>query len=41
MSELEFKIIPGLESYAINPLGVVKSLPKVREGNVEGLKINA
>lgn len=38
MSELEFKIIPGLESYAINPLGVVKSLPKVREGNVEGLK---
>ena len=28
----EFKIIPGLESYAINREGVVKALPKIREG---------
>ena len=28
----EFKVIPGLESYAINRDGVVKALPKIREG---------
>ena len=30
----EFKIIPGLESYCINREGIVKALPKIREGNL-------
>ena len=33
----KWKIIPGLESYAINEDGVVKALPKVREGRLDCL----
>ncbi len=32
-----WKIIPGLESYAINEDGVIKALPKVREGRLDCL----
>lgn len=38
MINTNFKIIPGLESYSINEYGVVKALPKIREGKLEGLK---
>lgn len=34
---INFKIIPGLEDYAINRNGVVKALPKIREGNLSVL----
>ena len=33
----QWKIIPSLESYAINEDGVVKALPKIREGKLECL----
>lgn len=33
----EFRVIPGLESYCINREGVVKALPKIREGNLSCL----
>lgn len=34
---INFKIIPGLEDYAISRNGVVKALPKIREGNLSVL----
>ena len=34
---INFKIIPGLEDYAIRRNGVVKALPKIREGNLSVL----
>ena len=36
-NKIEFKIIPGLEDYAISKNGVVKALPKIREGNLSVL----
>lgn len=33
----KWKIIPGLESYAINEDGVIKALPKIREGRLDCL----
>lgn len=36
-NKIEFKIIPGLEDYAISKNGVVKALSKVREGNLSVL----
>lgn len=38
MNKSEFKSIPGLESYVINEFGVVKALPKIREGRLDNLK---
>lgn len=32
-----WRIIPGLESYAINEDGVIKALPKIREGRLDCL----
>lgn len=38
MNKSEFKPIPGLESYVINEFGVIKALPKIREGRLDNLK---
>lgn len=38
MENTEFKIIPGLDSYVINEFGIVKALPKIREGRLNNLK---
>lgn len=33
-----WKVIPGIEDYVINEDGVVKALPKIREGRLDNLK---
>ena len=33
----DWRVIPGLESYAINADGVIKALPKIREGKLDCL----
>ena len=37
MDEEVWKVIPGLESYAINNNGIIKALPKIREGTLNCL----
>ena len=38
VDDSEWKVIPGIEDYIINKYGVVKALPKIREGRFDGLK---
>ena len=36
-----WKVIPGLESYAVNEDGIIKALPKIREGRLDCLNSHA
>lgn len=38
VDDSEWKVIPGIEDYIINKYGVVKALPKIREGRLDCLK---